>query len=308
MGYEIIRINDQKTHLSAHQAAKVLIRFIPDSKKFPIFAIVAKGCTEKKYPLTRQSSFEYVNHILARMVQVDQARNDRFWAYIEKILNSGLNDADQNVRDAAYSALAKTELLRNNLSKQYVESFRKTQKDKYNSIKKYVLAHIQEEGFGSEGPGLLVALRDHGSNGSTKSHKKKINVSNTKITKSNKGATSPKLMDKNKLNPKITTDSRFTLTPQGFAELGAKYNANKQNKQNKSLKKSQSRKNTHSPDSRKKSRSPNHSKGRSYTVDESGSKKGQKGKKQHRIHQKVKEVQLPMIMYHKEREIEQIQI
>merc|ERR1712190_400221 len=62
--YEIIKINDDKTHNSAHQAAKVLIRFIPDSKKFPIFAIVTKGCQEKAFLQTRDSSFEYVNHIL----------------------------------------------------------------------------------------------------------------------------------------------------------------------------------------------------------------------------------------------------
>lgn len=94
--YEIIRLNDDKMHTSAHQAAKVLIRFIPDSKKFPIFAIVAKGCTDKQFATTRVSSFEYVNHVLARMVQVDQERNDRFWNYVQKVLASGLADVDQS--------------------------------------------------------------------------------------------------------------------------------------------------------------------------------------------------------------------
>ena len=274
--YEIIKINDEKIHISAHQAAKVLIRFIPDSKKFPIFAIVSRGCTDKSFLLTRNSSFEYVNHILARMVQVDQQRNDRFWAYMEKVLDSGLSDANQDVRDAAYSALAKTELLRKDLAMEYVKSLRKAQKEKYSSIKKYVLAHIQEEDFGSEGPGLLIALGGggHGSNGGNypnwgqvvdtppkdKKHKKKTSVS--KINKS-----APKLMDKSSRlgapSPKITTDSRFTLTPQGFAELGAHYTAKKEKEKAKAGNKSkaQSRKKTHtgSPVGRKggKSKSPN---------------------------------------------------
>ena len=156
--YEIIKINGDKRHFCAHQAAKVLIRFIPDSKKFPIFAIVTKGCTEKAFSLTRNSSFEYVNHILARMVQVDQSRNDRFWAYMDKILESGLNDSDQNVRDSAYSALAKTEVLRKDLAVEYIKTLRKAAKDKYVGIKKHVLQNIQDEDFGAEGPGLLIAL------------------------------------------------------------------------------------------------------------------------------------------------------
>lgn len=312
--YEIIKINDEKTHISAHQAAKVLIRFIPDSKKFPIFNIVCKGCQEKSFVLTKNSSFEYVNHILARMVQVDQARNDRFWAYMEKILDAGLSDANQDVRDAAYSALAKTELLRKDLAMEYVKSLRKTQKEKYQSIKKYVLAHIQEEDFGSEGPGLLIALGGgHGSNGGgytndwgqvvdspkpDKKHKKKQSVA--KVAKINKGASSPKIMDSNKLgmpSPKISADTRFTLTPQGFAELGAQYTAKKEKEKKAAMKKVQSRKNTHrgmsSPvsDKKGKSKSPNPKpkakkndrfrKDRSYTVDTvNDSKRRGKGRTQ----------------------------
>merc|ERR1712087_35387 len=216
--YEIIKINDDKTHYSAHQAAKVLIRFIPDSKKFPIFAIVTKGCTEKSFSLTRNSSFEYVNHILARMVQVDQSRNDRFWAYMDKILESGLNDSDQNVRDAAYSALAKTALLRKELASEYVKTLRKSAKEKYVGIKKYVLRNIQDEDFGAEGPGLLIALGHSTSSLSVGSD------TGSPTPKKHKSVKSPS----SKLKGTITSDSRFTMTPMGFAELGAAYNANKQ--------------------------------------------------------------------------------
>eukprot|EP01084_Bolivina_argentea_P160560 279588_1 len=166
--YEVLKINDEKIHISAHQAAKVLIRFIPDSKKFPIFAFVCKGCCEKTFKQIRQSSFEYVNHILARMVQCDQDRNDRFWAYMAKLLDSGLSDADQTVRDASYSALVKTEILREDIAKGYTKTLRKSQKEKYNNIKEYVLTHIQEEDFANEGPGLLIVLggMNNGSNNS----------------------------------------------------------------------------------------------------------------------------------------------
>merc|ERR1712083_376070 len=155
----------------------------------------------------------YVNHILARMVQVDQSRNDRFWAYMDKILESGLSDSDQNVRDAAYSALAKTKILRKDLASEYVKTLRKSAKDKYIGIKKYVLQNIQDEDFGAEGPGLLIALGH-----STSS----LSVG------SDTGSPAPGRKSPKKLKAAITSDSRFTMTPMGFAELGAAYNANKQ--------------------------------------------------------------------------------
>eukprot|EP01084_Bolivina_argentea_P082882 150066_1 len=87
---------------------------------------------------------------------------------MEKILDSGLSDADQVVRDAAYSALVKTEILRDDIAKGYIKTLRKQKKEKYNNIKRYVVDHIQEEDFGSEGPGLLIASggRNNGSNAS----------------------------------------------------------------------------------------------------------------------------------------------
>eukprot|EP01084_Bolivina_argentea_P032154 59477_1 len=154
--YELLKISDEKIHISAHQAAKALIRFIPDSKKFQIFAVVCKGCCEKQFTQIRQYSFEYVNHVLARMIKCDQDRNDRFWLKMEKILESGLSDVDQVVRDASYSALVKTEILRKDIAKRYIKTLRKSQKEKYNNIKKYVLTHMTDEDFGSEGPGLLI--------------------------------------------------------------------------------------------------------------------------------------------------------
>eukprot|EP01084_Bolivina_argentea_P160562 279592_1 len=313
--YEVLKINDEKIHISAHQAAKVLIRFIPDSKKFPIFAFVCKGCCEKTFKQIRQSSFEYVNHILARMVQCDQDRNDRFWAYMAKLLDSGLSDADQTVRDASYSALVKTEILREDIAKGYTKTLRKSQKEKYNNIKEYVLTHIQEEDFGSEGPGLLIALggvghmhngsaasgkndwgqmldsprspREDNSNNSNKKHKKKNNSISKSVSKLklNKGASSPRDKSSRKLgtpSPKIGTDTKFTLSQQGFAELGAKYQADrdkKDRKDDKKLKKQQSRKSSKSPNPHKRSSS----KGRSNTVSvddyNSNKKKGSKKKR-----------------------------
>ncbi len=51
-----------------------------------------------------------------------------FWNYMVKILDSGLSYADQQVRDASYSVLVKTEVLRQDMAKEYIKTLRTSTK------------------------------------------------------------------------------------------------------------------------------------------------------------------------------------
>ena len=139
------------------------------------------------------------------------------------------------VRDAACSALAKTEILRPDHAAEHVAKLRKSQRDKYFQIKQYVVENIQEEDFGSEGPGLLIALGSHtrlssnhsgtSSVGNNSDYESALSPRESPSKKSrkrpNRSRGSGDSGNGNHLG--ITSNSRFTLTPQGFAKEAQKY-------------------------------------------------------------------------------------
>ena len=57
---------------------------------------------------------------------------------------SGLNDSDPGVRDLAYIALVKVEMLNKDVANKYIPSLKKTRKEKYDSLKKEELRRIQK--------------------------------------------------------------------------------------------------------------------------------------------------------------------
>lgn len=148
--YECIHVQKPEIlHLSAHQCARTMVRFVPDSKHFPLFARITDGVCDTKFVRVRTSSYEFVNRILTTMVIADQSRTDKFWNLMEICLKSGINDGDQHVRHQSYVALAKIEILNIDLNVKYVHQLRKIAKDKYDVVYRNVMQDMSNQDFGS---------------------------------------------------------------------------------------------------------------------------------------------------------------
>merc|ERR1711879_1094873 len=100
----------------------------------------------------------------------------------------------------------------------------KSQREKYFSIKQYVVENIQEEDFGSEGPGLLIALRNHSRLSSNRSDNMSVGSNSDYDSAFSPRSDSPKKKRKKKSQGSsgneqhlgIRSDTRFTLTTKGF--------------------------------------------------------------------------------------------
>ena len=144
---EVIKLQDTKTHRSGEQAAATLIKYVPDRSACPIMKLITDGCCEKNFTLLRQSCFGYVNYYLYTMIKEFEDKKKVFWDLLEKALKSGMGDSDPTVRDLAYSALVKVELLKKDLAEKYIKTLKKTRKEKYDSIKKEELVKIKSDDY-----------------------------------------------------------------------------------------------------------------------------------------------------------------
>merc|ERR1712228_894531 len=63
--------------------------------------------------------------------------------YLEHAIKGGLGDSDPTVRELAYSAMVKIEVLKKDLAEKYIKTLKKARKEKYESIKKEELRRIQ---------------------------------------------------------------------------------------------------------------------------------------------------------------------
>merc|ERR1711997_318068 len=97
-------------------------------------------------------------------------------------MKGGLGDSDPSVRDLAYCALVKVEILKKELAEKFVKTLKKARKEKYETIRKEELRRIEASDSYSVGVGVL----------------KVSNLRPSKAMNISKGAKSPKSPKKEK--------------------------------------------------------------------------------------------------------------
>eukprot|EP01084_Bolivina_argentea_P237861 399640_1 len=141
---EVIKLQDEKIHMSSKYCVMTMIKYIPDRSACPMMKIICENCCAKNFVKLRSANFEYVNYYLFVMIKEFEEKKKIFWEFVEKALKGGLNDSDPGVRDLAYIALVKIEMLNKDLSEKYVSTLKKARKEKFNALKKDELKRIQK--------------------------------------------------------------------------------------------------------------------------------------------------------------------
>ncbi|ETO26593.1 hypothetical protein RFI_10543, partial [Reticulomyxa filosa] len=157
------------------------------------------------------SSFEFINLILDRMIISGQERPEAFWKLTEKALLSGVQDADADVRDSAYSAVARCDTLHSDLCERVLKKLSRAQMKKYDTIKENVQKLIASADFGkqSDDPFILVKNEDNETDDSN------ANADAEKKTESNSKAdnSSSDLSEPDKTPKKTNGNNATASTP-----------------------------------------------------------------------------------------------
>jgi len=102
--FEVIRMNVDIMSLSGQQAAKAIIRCVPDDgKKLEILTKLTKA-TKETHIIVREKAFEYIRMLLEQTRVDGTKRSKNFWLKIIKALKAGLQDAAGDVRTSATMA------------------------------------------------------------------------------------------------------------------------------------------------------------------------------------------------------------
>jgi len=113
--FEVIRMNVDIMSVSGQQAAKAIIRCVPDDgKKLEILTKLVKA-TEETHIIVREKAFEYIRMMLEETRVEGTKRTKQFWLKVMKALKAGVKDAATDVRHAA--SLAACELYMKNQSR-----------------------------------------------------------------------------------------------------------------------------------------------------------------------------------------------
>lgn len=106
--FEVIRMNVDIMSVSGQQAAKAIIRCVPDDgRKLEILTRLVKA-SEETHIVVREKAFEYMRMMLEQTRVEGTKRTKQFWLKTMKALKAGVTDAATDVRYSA--SLAACEL------------------------------------------------------------------------------------------------------------------------------------------------------------------------------------------------------
>jgi len=100
--FSVIRMKVEIMSISAHQAAKALVRCVPDNKKLDMLKKL-KAASLENYQLVKQRAFQYTYLIVKDLGASGAKKSKSFWEVIMGMVVHGIQDASDIVRvEAAY--------------------------------------------------------------------------------------------------------------------------------------------------------------------------------------------------------------
>jgi len=99
--FSVIRMKVEIMNISAHQAAKAVVRCVPDNKKLDLLNKLKAATLEKGYAVVRQRAFQYIFFLVKDIRKNKSKKSGKFWEKIMNMVVNGIQDASNLVREEA---------------------------------------------------------------------------------------------------------------------------------------------------------------------------------------------------------------
>jgi len=119
--FETMRIRVEIISVSAHQAARAVVRCVPESRRMELTTQLLKSSSQP-YIIVRQKSYQYINMMLHHTREESIKKSKEYWNNIIAGLVKGLQDPSIEVRKAAMFTTCEVYLLNESRTKKDIIS------------------------------------------------------------------------------------------------------------------------------------------------------------------------------------------